>query len=51
MPLEGDKLRGLARRLGYEEGAEDRFLREYFRVTGSIRAMYDSLFRTPSEDR
>ncbi len=50
MPLEGDKLRGLARRLGYEEGSEERFLREYFKVTGSIRAMYDSLFRTPSEN-
>jgi glutamate-ammonia-ligase adenylyltransferase len=50
MPLEGDKLRGLAKRLGYEEGSEDRFLRDYFEITGSIRAMYDSFFHAPGRD-
>jgi glutamate-ammonia-ligase adenylyltransferase len=43
LPLEGEKLKGLARRLGYEEDQEQRFLDDYFRITGSIRQIYNSL--------
>ena len=44
MPLKGEKLRGLARRLGYGEHGEQRFLDDYFRVTSSIRTIYTSFF-------
>jgi len=44
MPLSGDKLKGLARRLGYTSGHEDCLLNDYFQVTGSIRKIYDSFF-------
>ncbi|MBM4328865.1 MAG: bifunctional [glutamate--ammonia ligase]-adenylyl-L-tyrosine phosphorylase/[glutamate--ammonia-ligase] adenylyltransferase [Deltaproteobacteria bacterium] len=44
LPLEGEKLKGLARRLGYEQDQEQRFLDDYFRITGAIRGIYNSLF-------
>jgi glutamate-ammonia-ligase adenylyltransferase len=46
MPLGGDKLKGLAWRLGYGDEGEDRLLNDYFRITGSIRKIYDSFFGT-----
>jgi glutamate-ammonia-ligase adenylyltransferase len=49
MPLKGDKLTGLARRLGYGEHGEERFLEDYFRVTGSVREIYDRFFVGESE--
>jgi glutamate-ammonia-ligase adenylyltransferase len=44
MPIEGDKLRGLARRLGYPAGEEHRFLSDYFEITEAIRKTYSSFF-------
>jgi len=44
MPLSGDKLRGLAVRLGYGPEGEDLLLNDYFRITGSIRNIYTSFF-------
>jgi len=44
MPLSGDKLRGLAVRLGYGPEGEDLLLNDYFRITGSIRKIYLSFF-------
>ncbi len=44
MPLGGDKLKGLAVRLGYGEDGEEKLLSDYFRVTGSIRRLYTSFF-------
>jgi glutamate-ammonia-ligase adenylyltransferase len=44
LPLSGDKLRGLALRLGYGEGGEDNLITDYFTVTGSIRKIYNSFF-------
>jgi [glutamine synthetase] adenylyltransferase / [glutamine synthetase]-adenylyl-L-tyrosine phosphorylase len=44
MPLTGDKLKGLALRLGYGVGGEDLLLNDYFRITGSIRKIYTSFF-------
>jgi len=44
MPLSGDKLKGLALRLGYGPGGEDLLLNDYFRITGSIRKIYESFF-------
>jgi [glutamine synthetase] adenylyltransferase / [glutamine synthetase]-adenylyl-L-tyrosine phosphorylase len=49
MPLKGDKLTGLARRLGYGEHGEERFLEDYFRVTASVRGIYDAFFVEGSE--
>lgn len=45
MPLQGEKLRGLARRLGYGDEGEEGLLEDYFRVTTSIRTMYNSFFQ------
>lgn len=45
MPLQGEKLRGLARRLGYGDDGEEGLLEDYFRITASIRRMYNSFFR------
>lgn len=44
MPLEGDKVKGLAWRMGYGDRGEDSFLNDYFRVTGSIRNVYNAFF-------
>jgi len=44
MPLGGDKLRGLAMRLGYGPDGETHLLHDYFRVTGGIRSIYNSFF-------
>ena len=44
IPLEGDKLKGLAWRMGYGDRGEDRFLNDYFRITGSIRNVYNVFF-------
>jgi [glutamine synthetase] adenylyltransferase / [glutamine synthetase]-adenylyl-L-tyrosine phosphorylase len=44
LPLQGEKLTGLARRLGYGERGEELFLKDYFKVTDSIRKVYDSFF-------
>jgi hypothetical protein len=46
MPLGGDKLKGLAWRLGYGDQGEDRLLNDYFRITGSIRKIYNAFFPT-----
>lgn len=53
LPLSGDKLRGLTLRLGYGEGGEDRLVKDYFMITGSIRKIYNSFFygtREPGQD-
>jgi glutamate-ammonia-ligase adenylyltransferase len=42
IPLHGDKLRGLAGRLGYLEESE--FTRDYRRITESIRRVYNFIF-------
>jgi len=44
IPLEGKKLTGLARRLGYGDGQEDLLLADYFKTTKAIRAIYNSFF-------
>lgn len=44
MALEGEKLRGLAQRLGYAVGEEHLFISDYFNVTDSIRGIYRSFF-------
>lgn len=44
IPLEGTKLRGLARRLGYEEGSEHRLVEDYQAITRAIRDVYNSVF-------
>ncbi len=44
MPLQGEKLRGLAKRLGYGDDGEKGLLEDYFRITTAIRAMYNSFF-------
>lgn len=49
MPLKGEKLTGLARRLGYGDRGEERFLEDYFRVTGSVREIYNRFFAGRSE--
>jgi glutamine synthetase adenylyltransferase len=53
LPLTGEKLKGLAIRLGYGIDGEDRLLEDYFRITDSIRAIYASFFgdkpRSPAE--
>jgi glutamate-ammonia-ligase adenylyltransferase len=49
LPLRGEKLTGLARRLGYGEGGEEVFLQDYFRVTNSIRKIYNSFFGEDGE--
>jgi glutamate-ammonia-ligase adenylyltransferase len=43
MPLGGEKLKGLALRLGYSDSG-DSLINEYFQVTGSIRKIYNSFF-------
>ena len=50
LPLSGDKLRGLAVRLGYGEDGEEKLLDDYFRVTGSIRRLYTSFFGGHGKD-
>jgi [glutamine synthetase] adenylyltransferase / [glutamine synthetase]-adenylyl-L-tyrosine phosphorylase len=50
LPLSGDKLRGLAVRLGYGEDGEEKLLDDYFRVTGSIRRLYTSFFGQHGKD-
>ncbi len=45
LPLEGDKLKGLALRLGYEDGNQSQLLNDYFQTTRSIRKIYDSFFK------
>ncbi|AFM25874.1 bifunctional [glutamate--ammonia ligase]-adenylyl-L-tyrosine phosphorylase/[glutamate--ammonia-ligase] adenylyltransferase [Desulfomonile tiedjei] len=47
MPLTGEKLRGLALRLGYGEGGEDRLISDYFTITGTIRSIYRAFFGEP----
>lgn len=44
MALEGEKLRGLARRMGYEEGNEQQLVDDYFVTTQAIREIYNSFF-------
>jgi [glutamine synthetase] adenylyltransferase / [glutamine synthetase]-adenylyl-L-tyrosine phosphorylase len=44
MPLQGEKLRGLARRLGYGNDGGKGLLEDYFRTTTAVRAMYNSFF-------
>jgi len=48
MPLNGDKLKALARRLNYKEGFESQLVEDYFRVTNSIRKIYDAFFKIDS---
>ncbi len=48
LPLEGDKLKSLARRLGYKEGREVMLVEDYQRITRAIRRVYDSCFATQS---
>jgi glutamate-ammonia-ligase adenylyltransferase len=44
IPLGGEKLTGLAQRLGYGEGGEARLLEDYFRTTRAIRQIYREFF-------
>ncbi len=44
IPLKGEKLRGLAARLGYSKGEEQLFLEDYFMTTQEIRSIYNSFF-------
>ncbi|MDQ1285885.1 MAG: [glutamine synthetase] adenylyltransferase / [glutamine synthetase]-adenylyl-L-tyrosine, partial [Thermodesulfobacteriota bacterium] len=44
LPLGGEKLTGLAQRLGYGEGGEARLLEDYFRTTRAIRQIYREFF-------
>jgi glutamate-ammonia-ligase adenylyltransferase len=46
MPLAGENLRGLARRLGYGEQGDELLINEYRRVTRSIRQIYDLFFQS-----
>ncbi|MEW6347829.1 MAG: bifunctional [glutamate--ammonia ligase]-adenylyl-L-tyrosine phosphorylase/[glutamate--ammonia-ligase] adenylyltransferase [Thermodesulfobacteriota bacterium] len=49
--LTGEKLRSLARRLGYADRGEEALIRDYFRVTESIRRIYEAFFtHSPSCD-
>jgi glutamate-ammonia-ligase adenylyltransferase len=49
MPLRGDKLTGLAVRLGYGNGKEKDLLKDYFRITNSIRDIFGSFFGKDGE--
>ncbi len=42
--VKGEQLRKLARRLGYGDHGEDRLIQDYFRVTNSIRQIYEAFF-------
>jgi glutamate-ammonia-ligase adenylyltransferase len=44
MPLTGEKLKGLAQRLGYRSGSQETLVQQYFRVSYEIRKIYNSLF-------
>lgn len=44
MPLKGEKLSGLAVRLGYGNGRSEDLVADYFRITNSIRRIYESFF-------
>ncbi len=44
LSLEGDRLKGLANRLGYGAGGDAAFVDDYFKVTRGIRKIYNSLF-------
>ncbi|MBM3298572.1 MAG: bifunctional [glutamate--ammonia ligase]-adenylyl-L-tyrosine phosphorylase/[glutamate--ammonia-ligase] adenylyltransferase, partial [Deltaproteobacteria bacterium] len=44
LPLTGEKLKGLAVRLGYGIDGEARLLQDYYRITDSIRTIYSSFF-------
>ncbi len=46
IPLAGENLRGLARRLGYGEDGDELLIKEYRRVTRSIRQIYDLFFQS-----
>lgn len=46
LPLAGDKLRGLARRLGYGDQGEDLLISDYRKVTEGIRKIYSTFFGT-----
>ena len=50
IPLESDKLKGLALRLGYEDGNQNRLLDDYFKITRSVRTIYDAFFRESGRD-
>jgi [glutamine synthetase] adenylyltransferase / [glutamine synthetase]-adenylyl-L-tyrosine phosphorylase len=42
--LKGEQLRKLGRRLGYGDKGEERLVQDYFRVTRSIRQIYEAFF-------
>ena len=44
MPLTGEKLKGLATRLGYGLGSQESLVQKYFKVSYDIRKIYNSLF-------
>jgi hypothetical protein len=44
MPLDGEKLASLARRLNYEEGNAGKLVEDYLMTTKSIRDVYNSFF-------
>lgn len=44
IPLGGEKLTGLAQRLGYGEGGETRLLEDYFTTTRGIRQIYREFY-------
>ncbi len=44
MPLTGEKLKGLATRLGYGLGSQESLVQKYFKVSYEIRKIYNSLF-------
>jgi len=49
--LEGEKLRGLARRMGYDEGKEQLLVQDYLATTAAIREIYNSFFNENSGAR
>jgi [glutamine synthetase] adenylyltransferase / [glutamine synthetase]-adenylyl-L-tyrosine phosphorylase len=49
LPLTGDKLCGLARRLGYGDQGEDLLVSDYRKVTEGIRRIYSTFFGTNPE--
>ncbi|MBI5570195.1 MAG: hypothetical protein HY914_09650, partial [Desulfomonile tiedjei] len=51
MPLSGEKLRGLARRIGYGDNGEELLVSDYRRITRSIREIYESFFGANGAER
>jgi hypothetical protein len=44
LPVAGEKLRALARRLGYGDQGEDLLISDYRKITEGIRKIYNGFF-------